>query len=69
MRMNDNISLVPVFIVGNANGTQAEFFRTKHETQMALSDSPESVWCDAIEMQIPEMKMSLICEDWRAALN
>lgn len=58
-----------VFFVGSETDGQPELCYTKRDANEALRRNPESVWCNAIELQIPHQQTSLICEDWRAAKN
>lgn len=61
------VQLCAAFLV--SNGTQTELAYTPREVLASLERIRDGRWCDAIEIKIPKLKLSLLSEDWRANLN
>jgi len=63
MRLNE------VYVVGSETQMNAELCYSKRDAIETLKRRPGAVWCNAIELQIPEMEMSIIHEREQAKLN
>lgn len=56
-----------VYLVKNEGVTEMAVDETHLDS--ILEWLPQAEFCDAIEMDFPNVGVTLYCEDWRAALN